>query len=155
MFTAAQQSRSPTKPQYVQQNTLWREMPWFSVPHEAHVRVVHSSPTCSHTQTRACVVPQVSLLAIPSRRRAPHPSRFVAYSRVKAAMGATFDDLLESVSRRAYFSTSCTMFYIVMAVASALVLLWVRSSCCTVPLCCLTSLCRPASSRGAVSSRLH
>ena len=36
------------------------------------------------------------------------------------------DDVLESISRRAYFSTSCTMFYLVMAVASAMVLLWVR-----------------------------
>ena len=37
------------------------------------------------------------------------------------------DDVLESISRRAYFSTSCTMFYLVMAVASAMVLLWVRA----------------------------
>ena len=34
--------------------------------------------------------------------------------------------VLESISRRAYFSTSCTMFYIIMAFASAVVLLWVR-----------------------------
>jgi hypothetical protein len=36
------------------------------------------------------------------------------------------EDLVESLSRRAYFSTSCTVFYSIMAVASATILLWVR-----------------------------
>ncbi len=35
------------------------------------------------------------------------------------------EDLVESLSRRAYFSTSCTVFYSIMAVASATILLWV------------------------------
>lgn len=58
---------------------------------------------------------------------------------IARAMSGWTTDLLESISRRVYYSSSCTLFYVIMTVANIGLIAWVRDCtrgrlrCCAFP----------------------